>query len=104
MRAALKRAGIADTEKKINKEDDIEVVNESKEVVIEDKAETASEGEMDDYGKKVQSRIDKLTKKVREAERREQAAIEFAQGVQQKQAELQKLTQPIMEDQGVFSN
>jgi len=78
------------TEKRINKEDDIEVVNESKEVVIEDKAETASEGEMDDYGKKVQSRIDKLTKKVREAERREQAAIEFAQGVQQKQAELQR--------------
>ena len=78
-----------DAEKKINKEDDIEVVNESKEVVIEDKAETASEGEMDDYGKKVQSRIDKLTKKLRESERREQAAIEFAQGVQKKQTELQ---------------
>ena len=71
-----------DTEKKINKEDDIEVVNESKEVVIEDKADTASEGDMKDYGKKVQSRIDKLTKKLRETERREQAAIEFAQGVQ----------------------
>ena len=54
-----------DTEKKINKEDDIEVVNESKEVVIEE--DTASEGEMKDYGKKVQSRIDKLTKKLREA-------------------------------------
>ena len=69
-----------DTEKKINKEDDIEVVNESKEVVIEE--DTASEGEMKDYGKKVQSRIDKLTKRLRETERREQAAIEFAQGVQ----------------------
>ena len=78
-----------DTEKKINKEDDIEVVNESKEVVIEDKAETASEGEMDDYGKKVQSRIDKLTKKVREAERREQAAIQYAQGVQEQAKTLQ---------------
>ena len=77
-----------DTEKKINKEDDIEVVNESKEVVIEDKIETASEGEMDDYGKKVQSRIDKLTKKVREAERREQAAVQYAQGVQ-KEAQTQ---------------
>ena len=44
--------------------------------------ETASEGEMDDYGKKVQSRIDKLTKRVRESERREAAAIQFAQGVQ----------------------
>ena len=78
-----------DAEKKINKEDDIEVVNESKEVVIEDKAETASEGEMDDYGKKVQSRIDKLTKKVREAERREQAAIQYAQGVQEQAKTLQ---------------
>ena len=77
------------TEKKINKEDDIEVVNESKEVVIEDKAETASENEMDDYGKKVQSRIDKLTKKVREAERREQAAIQYAQGVQEQAKTLQ---------------
>ena len=44
--------------------------------------ETASEGDMEDYGKKVQSRIDKLTKKLRETERREQAAIQFAQGVQ----------------------
>ena len=53
---------------------------ESQEVV----KDTASTEEMDDYGKKVQSRIDKLTKRLREAERREQAAIEFAQGVQQK--------------------
>ena len=51
----------------------------NKEVVVE---ETATEGEMDDYGKKVQSRIDKLTKKVRESERREQAAIDYAKGVQ----------------------
>ena len=79
-----------DTDVKVNKEDDVEVVNESKEVVIEDKKETASEGEMEDYGKKVQSRIDKLTKKLREAERREQAAVEFAQGVQTKQTELEK--------------
>ena len=68
-----------DTDVKVNKEEDVEVVNESKEVVVE---KTASEGEMEDYGKKVQSRIDKLTKKVREAERREAAAVEFAQGVQ----------------------
>ena len=50
-----------------------------KEVVVE---ETASSDEMEDYGKKVQSRIDKLTKRLRETERREQAAIQFAQGVQ----------------------
>ena len=80
---------IDDKETIINKEDGVEVVNESTEVVIDDKKETASEGEMEDYGKKVQSRIDKLTKKVREAERREQAAIQFAQGVQAEQGKLQ---------------
>ena len=79
-----------DTEKKINKDDDVEVVNESKEVVIEQKKETASEGEMEDYGKKVQSRIDKLTKKVREAERREQAATEYAKNVYQENQSLQQ--------------
>ena len=80
---------IDDKETIINKDDGVEVINESTEVVIEDKKETASEGEMEDYGKKVQSRIDKLTKKVREAERREQAAIQFAQGVQAEQGKLQ---------------
>ncbi len=80
---------IDDKETIINKEDDgVQVVDESKEVVIENKKETASEGEMEDYGKQVQSRIDKLTKKVREAERREQAAVEFAQGVQQESESL----------------
>jgi len=53
------------------------------------KVETASEGEMEDYGKKVQSRIDKLTKKLRESERREAAAIQYAQGVQHQAKELQ---------------
>jgi len=79
-----------DTEKKINKDDDVEVVNESKEVVIEEKKETASKEEMEDYGKKVQSRIDKLTKKVREAERREQAATEYAKNVYQENQSLQQ--------------
>ena len=51
--------------------------------------ETASTEEMDDYGKKVQSRIDKLTKRLRETERREQAAVQYAQGVQAEQAKLQ---------------
>ena len=52
------------------------------EVVETEVVKTATEGEMDDYGKKVQSRIDKLTKRVRESERREQAAVQYAQGVQ----------------------
>ena len=38
--------------------------------------------EHEDYSKKVKRRIDKLTKKAREAERQQQAAVEYARGVQ----------------------
>ena len=72
------------TEKTINPDPEPEAVET--EVKTE---ETASEGEMEDYGKKVQSRIDKLTKKLRETERREQAAVQYAQGVQAEQNKLQ---------------
>ena len=75
-----------DSTKIVNSDDDKDVDVGEKEVV----ETTASEGEMEDYGKKVQSRIDKLTKKLRESERREAAAIEFAQGVQGQQKKLQE--------------
>ena len=75
---------LEDTKKTINPEPETEVVE------TEVKTETASSEEMDDYGKKVQSRIDKLTKKVREAERREQAAIQYAQGLQQEASKLKQ--------------
>tara|TARA_R110002012_G_scaffold317666_2_gene534539 strand:+ start:1530 stop:2504 length:975 start_codon:yes stop_codon:yes gene_type:complete len=46
--------------------------------------------EHQDYSDKVQKRISKLVGKLREAERREQAAMQFAQGVQTKASELEK--------------
>ena len=67
---------ISDTKKTINPEEDTPAVE------TEVKTETASSDEMDDYGQKVQSRIDKLTKRLRESERREQAAVQYARGVQ----------------------
>ena len=39
------------------------------------------DSKLEDYSKGVQARIAKLTRKMREAERREQAAIEYAKGV-----------------------
>jgi len=71
-----------DTKKTINPDE------ESVDVV--DVKETASSEDMDDYGKKVQSRIDKLTKRLRESERREQAAIQYAQGVQADSAQIKQ--------------
>ena len=56
------------------------------ETVIETKPETETKNDEDleDYSKGVQSRIAKLTRKMREAERREQAAVEYAQAVEKK--------------------
>ena len=78
-------------EKIINKDESTDVVLEER----PKKKETASEGEMEDYGKKVQSRIDKLTKKVREAERREQAATEYARNVYHENKSLQQKAQSL---------
>ena len=54
------------------------------------KEETKSDSELEDYSKGVQSRIAKLTRKMREAERREQAAVEYAKAVEEKRQQLEK--------------
>ena len=60
----------------------------------------SKEEELEDYSQSVQRRIDKLTKKMREAERREQAAIEYAKKVQEENKNLQATTiQLVLEDQ-----
>ena len=48
---------------------------------------------LEEYSKGVQSRIAKLTRKMREAERREQAAVEYAKSVEQKRREMESLYQ-----------
>ena len=83
---------IKDTPTAVTSEDDGIIDVGGREVVA------ASESEVEDYGRKVQSRIDKLTKKVREAERREQAAIQYAQGVQGESQRIRSQAQQI--DQG----
>jgi hypothetical protein len=46
--------------------------------------------DLDQYGDKVQKRIDKLTGRLRETQRREEAAIEYARNVQQRADELEQ--------------
>jgi hypothetical protein len=48
------------------------------------------DGKLEEYSKGVQARIAKLTRKMREAERREQAAVEYAKAVEQKRQALEK--------------
>jgi len=77
---------LKESPKIVTSEDDKTIDVGEKEVAVEG---AASESEVEDYGKKVQSRIDKLTKNLREAQRREAAAIQYAQGIQAEHGQLQ---------------
>lgn len=55
----------------------------------EPEAAPKQESELDRISEQVQKRIDKLTARMREAQRREQAAIEYAKGLQTQANELQ---------------
>jgi hypothetical protein len=46
--------------------------------------------ELEQYSEKVKKRIDKLTARLRETQRREQAALEYARGVHQQSEEMRK--------------
>ena len=69
------------------KEEAVETAPETTEQETEVKEETSKKEEdtkLEDYSKGVQSRIAKLTRKMREAERREAAAVEYANALEQK--------------------
>ena len=60
-------------------------------------SEEASDEDLEGYSDKVKKRIEKLTYKMREAERREKAATEYARSVQAQNEELQKRSSQIDE-------
>jgi len=84
---AVTEVNLDEAPKRVNTDDT------SKEVDVGGEGATSSE--VEDYGKKVQSRIDKLTKRAREAERREQAAVQYAQGVQRDAQEIKSRAQQV---------
>ena len=63
---------------------------QSNEQETEKKEEVKKEDDkLEEYSKGVQARIAKLTRKMREAERREQAAIEYAKSVEEKRKQME---------------
>ena len=69
------------------KENDVQVEQEDQpEVSVQ---EEKKDEELEEYSQSVKRRIDKLTRKMREAERREQAAIEYAKKIQAENKNLQ---------------
>ena len=69
------------------KKDDVKVEEQTEETKVEEE-NFENKKEVDDYGANVQKRIDKLTFKIREAERREKEAIKFAEAVNKENADL----------------
>jgi hypothetical protein len=76
-----------------NKEEETvkEVVTEE---TVTEETKKEDDSKLEEYSKGVQSRIAKLTRKMREAERKEAAAVQYAQAVEkQRQLDLSKLNQ-----------
>ena len=69
-----------DTSKKSDVSDDVQNSEQEK---------SQKDSELEDYSKGVQSRISKLTRKMREAERREAAALDYAKAVEYKRKEME---------------
>jgi len=68
-------------EEKVVETTEQETVKEVKEEVKEEPVKE-DDSKLEEYSKGVQSRIAKLTRKMREAERREGAAVEYAQALE----------------------
>jgi hypothetical protein len=78
-----------DDSKKEKVDFDVVEKEEVKEPVKAEKP-TAEPEDLNSYSDAIQKRIDKLTRKMREAERRERAALDYAQGLQKKYNDTQK--------------
>ena len=68
---------------------------ESVEAEVAEEPSKTSDDELDAYSESVQKRISKLTAKMREAERREKAALEYAQSVQKQLDDSSKKTRSL---------
>jgi hypothetical protein len=66
-----------------------EPVKEEKEVKVQEDKSPEDKKELEDYSEGVKKRIAKLTKKMREAERQKEAALEYAKGIQAEHKTLQ---------------
>ena len=79
-----KDEAVIETEKETGTDKSFENERETK---LEEKK---TDEKLEDYSQGVQSRIAKLTRKMREAERREQAALDYAKGVEEKRQILER--------------
>ena len=92
---------VGDAEETEVKLEQPEEASEPEEPAVEVEQETSSDDEIAEYSESVQKRINRLTKKMREAERREEEAIKYAQNVQAESEQIRKRMQNL--DQGFMA-
>jgi hypothetical protein len=69
-------------EVQLSEDGNAELMNQEEAPVVEPAAAQQNADELDNYSDKVKKRIDKMTARLREAQRREEAALEYARNVQ----------------------
>jgi hypothetical protein len=74
----------------VNEEPPESAQPETASTVVQEKPEQSHSDELNSVNEAVQKRISKLTARMREAERREQAALEYAKGLQNQAQQLQQ--------------
>ena len=79
-------------------EQEQETVKEVKEETVKEETKKEDDEKLEDYSKGVQSRIAKLTRKMREAERREKAALDYAKAVEEKRKTTETKFSKVNED------
>ena len=78
------------TAKELLQETKTETEEPKTEPKLEQKEEVEEDSSLADYSEKVQKRIKKLTFQIRESERREKAALEYAKGIKSKYDTIEK--------------
>ena len=92
-----KDEAVIETEQPKEETTEQEVKTEEQEPVKQE-TETKEDDQLEDYSKGVQARIAKLTRKMREAERREKAALDYAKAVEEKRKTVETKFSKVNED------
>ena len=92
-----KDEAVVETEQPNEEVTEQEVKTEEQEPVKQE-TETKEDDQLEDYSKGVQARIAKLTRKMREAERREKAALDYAKAVEEKRKTVETKFSKVNED------
>ena len=94
-----KEENVVDTEQTETQEQETQTQEtQAEEPVKQEEEEKKQDENLEDYSKGVQARIAKLTRKMREAERREKAALDYAKAVEEKRKTVETKFSKVNED------